>query len=299
VNRFAKLLLISIAATFAAFSPARAADLILQPSDPYVEAEIGGVLLKLKVVLDHAPGITLNPDAAARAGLGRGDGIWVEQIGPVKLRGRQAQLRFLVAGVPAEAKVRWHGGPAATDADGHISIDTLPFDSVTLERRRAGPQERDLAFETKLHHNHGVHIRFLAGRRRIAARLSFSRVRTSAPAAAGAALAAVYGGALDPEKSYEEISLGVARPVWPLRLQRPVRLGGLAIPAIMVRASDFRGKHRLERRPDPAEEEIVVRGERRSQDALYRITVGLDVLGRCSAATYVRATGALRLRCAP
>ena len=299
MNRLAKLLLLIIAATLVAFSPARAADLILRPSDPYVEAEIGGVPLRLKVVLDHAPGITLNSDAAARAGLERGDGAWVEQIGPVKLRGRQAHLRFLVAGAPAEAKVRWHGRPTANDADGHISIDTLPFDSVTLERRRPEPQERELAFETKLHHNHGLHIPISAGRRRIAVRLSFSRARTSAPAAAGAALAAVHGGALDPEKSYEEIALGVARPVWPLRLERPARLGGLAIPVIMVRASDFRGKHRLERRPDPAEEEIVVRGERRSQDALYRITVGLDVLGRCSAATYVRATGALRLRCAP
>jgi hypothetical protein len=299
VNRLAKLPIIIIAAMLAAFSPAGASDLILDASNPYVEAEIGGVPMRLKVVLDHAPGISLNPDSAARAGLGRGDGAWVEQIGPVKLRGRQAELRLLIAGAPAEAKVRWPDRPTSVDADGEISIDALPFDSVTLERRRAAPQERELAFQTKLHDNHGVHIPFLAGRRRIAARLSFARTRTSAPAAAGAAIAAVHGGALDPEKSYEEIRLGVARPVWPLRLERPIDLGGLAIPLIMVRASDFRGKHRLQRRPEPAAEQIVVTGERSSQDALYRITVGLDVLGRCSAATYVRATGALRLRCAP
>lgn len=299
MTKAAKLLLLFLAPALAAFSPASAADLVLDGSAPLIQAEIGGVPLRLKVVLDHAPGITLNPDAAARAGLGKGEGEWVERIGPVKLRGRFANLSLVIAGVPAEASVRWPERPSSTDADGEISIDSLPFETVALKRREAAPGEREFAFQTKLHANHGVHIPFLAGRRRIAARLSFSRARTSAPAAAGAAIAAVHGGALGPEKSYEEIRLGVARPVWPLRLERPLQIGALAVPLIMVRASDFRGKHRLERRPEPSLEQIVVTGERRSQDALYRITIGLDVLGRCSAATYSRATGVLRLRCAP
>jgi hypothetical protein len=41
----------------------------------------------------------------------------------------------------------------------------------------------------------------------------------------------------------------------------------------------------------------VVTGKTPSQPPLYRITVGLDVLERCSSATYTRATGELRLRC--
>lgn len=299
MDKLAKLLLLPIAAALTAFSPARASDLLVPASAPYVEAQIGGVALRLKVVLDHAPGISLNPDAAARAGLGRGDGAMVEKIGPVKLRGRYADVRLLLAGAPAEVKVRWHDSMASTDADGLVSMDSLPFDSVTVERRAARPQERDLVFETKLHDNHGVYIPVLTGRRRIAVRLSFSRPRTTSPAAAAAAVAAVHGGALDPEKSHEEIALGVMRPVWPLRLERPLEFGGLAVPVIMVRASDFRGKHRLQRRPEPASEQIVVTGERSSQAALYRITVGLDVLGRCSAATYARATRLLSLRCAP
>lgn len=296
--QFFRRLLLLVAATVAAASPASADDLVLGASSPYVDAVIGGVALRLKVKLDHAPGILLNPDAAARTGLGRGDGRWVQQIGPVKLRGHHAEVRLLLGGAPAKADVRWHDRAVSTEADGEVSIDALPFERVTLERSRPGPQERDFDFATKLHDNHGLYVPLRVGGRRVAARLSFSNARTSAPAAAAAAIAVVHGGALEPEKSYEEISLGVMRPVWPLRFERPLAVGGLDVPLIMVRGSDFRGKHRLQRRQQPAAEQIVVTGERRSQDALYRITIGLDVLGRCSSATYVRSTGALRLRCA-
>jgi catechol-2,3-dioxygenase len=67
----------------------------------------------------------------------------------------------------------------------------------------------------------------------------------------------------------------------------------------MARTSDFRGKHKLTGTAERAREgEILVTGRLPSQDPLYRMTLGLDVLERCSAATYVRATGELRLRCA-
>ena len=298
-NRCPRLKLVLLTVALAGSAPAAAADLVLRAaSGPYVDAVIGGTRLRLRVELDHAPAVTLNPDAAARAGL-QGDGKWLEQIGPVKLRGRKQDLRLLIEGTPAEAEVRWHDRKVAADADGQVSIHALPFDSVTIERREAGPGEREVALQTKVHDNHGVYVPVLAGRRKIAVRLSFSRPRTSAPAAAGAALAQVHGGMLEPRKSYEEISLGVMRPVWPMQLATPLRFGGLAVPLLMVRASDFRGKHRLQRRQEEGMEGIVVTGERRSQDALYRITVGTDVLGRCSAATYSRASGVLRLRCAP
>jgi hypothetical protein len=68
----------------------------------------------------------------------------------------------------------------------------------------------------------------------------------------------------------------------------------------MVRTADFRGDHKLalaatQVRPD----EIVVAGKKPSQEPLYRITVGLEALGRCSAATYARQARQLALRCLP
>jgi hypothetical protein len=292
-----------VAAAFLALaaSPAAAQTLVLDAATgPYVEAVVNGVPLRLRVDFDLLPDISLNPEAAARAGLGNGEGRWVQRIGPVRLRGRTMRTDLTLAGVKARTMIRWHARPVPVGADGLVSIHALPFDEVTVERRPAGPGERDIAFETRIDDNHGLFLPVAVGSRRIAARLSFFRPRTTAPAAAAAVIAQRHGGAIDTAPGgAEEVTLGVFRPVYLLELQSPLAVGALSVPRIMVRTADFRGGHRLVRRDGAdAGEAIVVTGERRSQESLYRITLGLDVLDRCSAATYRRLARTLVLRCA-
>jgi hypothetical protein len=282
-------------------APAAAADLVLSAAEgPYVEAELNGVRLRLKVEFDLLPDITLNPAAAARAGLAP-KGRWIQQIGPVKLRGRTARVPLTLAGVPIESGVRWQQRDAVAGADGLVSIHVLPFDSVTIERRGVGGGggEREIVLQARVHDGHGVFVPVPVGGRRIAARLSFSRPRTTAPAAAVAVIARHHGGTLGTERGVEEIGFGVMRPVRPFRLARPLPVGALSVPAMMARTADFRGDHKLALpRPEGEDGEIVVAGQTPSQDSLYRITLGLDVLGRCSAASYSRASRTIRLRCA-
>jgi hypothetical protein len=96
-----------------------------------------------------------------------------------------------------------------------------------------------------------------------------------------------------------EIGHGVVRPVRRFRLVQPLRIGNLAIESLLARTSDFRGDHKLILPgATAAPGEILVTGKNKSQFPLYRITVGLDVLERCSAATYRRALAQIRLRCA-
>jgi hypothetical protein len=222
------------------------------------------------------------------------------RIGPVRLPGRRMEADLTLAGVKTRTLLRWLDRDVVEGADGLVSVHALPFESVAIERRTAAPGERELILETRNHDSHGVHMPVAIGGRRIAARLSFSRTRTTAPAAAAAVIIGGHGGAVSTEPGgTEEISLGIHRPVYLLELERPLALGALAVPRIMVRAADFRGRHRLARRSEAQSgDAIVVMGARDSQEALYRITIGLDVLDRCSAATYRRASGELRLRCA-
>ena len=265
---------------------------------PHVEAVVNGVPLRLRVEFDLLPGITLNPDAASRAGLFPGEGTWTERIGPITLRGHRMKSRLALAGIETRENIRWRDSPAAIGADGVVSVHSLPFDSVTVERSAGVQGERELSFPTRLHDNHGIHYRLRVGRRRIAVRFSFSRPRTTAPAAAAAIVAEQQGGRLDHERGLEEIAPGVERPVRKLRFDRPLAFGGLSLPSLMARTSDFRGEHGLAWAERPSDDgEIVVNGQVESQEALYRITLGLDVLGRCSAATYRRAAGEIRLRC--
>jgi hypothetical protein len=217
----------------------------------------------------------------------------------VRLRGRFASPVIGIGGQQVRAKVYWLDADVASDADGIITPHLLPFDSVTIERRPPDPDEREMAFSSRIHDNHGIHVPVRIGARRIAVRFSFFRPRTIAPTAAAAVIAREQGGELEEGKRLEEISFGVKRPARPLLLARTLRIGDLEISRLMARTSDFRGKHRLTEAAERAREgEILVTGRLPTQDPLYRMTLGLDVLERCSAAIYVRATGELRLRCA-
>ena len=283
-----------------AAAPASGADLVLEAASGHiVEADVNGVPLRLKVELDHGEGIDLNPAAAARLALGRGDGRHVETIGPVKLRGRFAERVVRFAGGAVKASLRWHDRDVAAGADGTVSPHVLPFDTVTLRRRVSSAGEREVAFSTRFHWNHGIHVPVPVGRYRISARFSLDRPRTTAPAAAAAAISGHQGGALGEERGMEDISAGVLRPVRPLRLERPLRVGGFEISRLMARPSDWRGKHSLAVPGTAARGgEIVVTGQRPGQEALYRVTIGLDVLGGCSEAVYSRHAGRLSFRCA-
>lgn len=296
----ARWFLPAAALLLAAIVPARAADLVLDATNgPYVEARINGVPLRIRVDFDHGRSLTLNPDAAARAGLGNGQGRWIQIIGPVRLRGRFAEIPVALAAQATRAKVNWQEVPVATDADGVVTPYLLPFDRVILERSPARAGERDIVLASRIHDNHGIHVPVRIGKRRIAARLSFHRPRTTAPAAGAAVIMGAQGGALGSVKSLEEIGFGVKRPARPLRLDRALRIGELTITRLMARSADFRGKHKLALPVAPAaNSDILVTGRLPSQGPLYRITIGLDVLERCSAVSYVRSTGEIRLRCA-
>lgn len=284
-----------------AASPASGANLVLNATGGHiVAAEVNGVPLRLKVDLDHSSGVTLNPSAAERAGLGRGEGRWVQVIGPVKLRGRFSETRLMVAGQTFSAKVRWFDREVAAGADGTITPHLLPFENVTLQLRPTSGAERESTLATKFHDNHGIHVPVRIGRYRIAARFAPDRPRTTAPAAAAAVLGLSHNGFLEENGSTEEIDAGIRRPVWPLRLEQPLRIGQFEISVLMARTSDWRGDHHLPPTQASADaRELVVTGERPSQDALYRITIGQDVLHRCSSVTYSRPAARLTFRCRP
>jgi hypothetical protein len=284
---------------FVAAEPARARDLVLDAGAPFIDAEINGVRLRLKTDFDHSLTIRLNPEAAARARLGRGKGSWTEIVGPIRLRGRTITIPAAIAGTSVQSEVNWNDRQASRDADGTISPHLLPYDNVTIQRRRPVAGEQLVSLPAALHDNHGLHMPLRLGERRIALRFSLVRQRSIATAAAAAVIAKHHGGMLGESKSSEEIVFGVARPVRPLTLDRPILLGPLEVRVLMARPADYRGKHDLPAIADVrAREGIVVTGRRPSQDPMYRVTLGLDVLGRCSAVTYRRAERQLRLRCA-
>jgi hypothetical protein len=279
-------------------APARAADLTLEKASAYlIPVEINRQQLRLRVDLAASGYIILNPAAARRVGLG---GSFVRSqtfVGPHRLVGGSNGTRINVAGTQLRERVAFFDRNVVDDADGLISPELLPYDTVTFQV--AAPNSSDRTFEIPLFFSKGAGLvhRYAVGQDVIGVDFSPVRPTSIATAAAGALLAAQHGGSWSGEIDQQVISFGIERPVRAMSLERPLMLHGLDVRRFLVRTSDHRGAHTL---PSDAPEdagEIVVTGRSRQQPSTA-LTIGLDRLSSCSSLTYRKATRLLILRCA-
>jgi hypothetical protein len=107
---------------------------------------------------------------------------------------------------------------------------------------------------------------------RIFVEFSLLQPHSLATASAGALIAASHGGEWTGEARPALIKFGIERPIRPMRLARPLEIGGFALPALHVRTGDHRGNFQLppDAAPPPSSEagqdpdEIVVTGNVRA-----------------------------------
>ncbi len=270
----------------------------LDANRPYVTAAINGELFRLRVDLDAQGSVVLNREAARRTDFQRGGSVTMN-IGPVKFTGRFAPATLALEGRQVPVQVKWFVRRAASDADGIISPALLPFESVTVAYDVPKAPSRRLSFSTSLEDEAGLHIRMPVGSQIVKVRFS-PRGETVATAAAGAVIAGSQDGAWGGDQRRLEIGYGIARPVRPLVLAKPLQVGHLSVYRILVRLADFAGRHELpeEGNADGSPDEIVVQARRPTQSAVYRATIGRETLGSCYAATLFAATDSLILACA-
>ena len=278
---------------------ARAADLTLDSSSGYtIPVQINGHALRLRVDLSASGYVLLNPDAAARAGLG---GSMVRSrtlVGPHVLRGSSNAVRLTIAGTELRERVAWFDRPAVEGADGVISPEVLPYDNIILQLAPEQPGQRDYEIALSFTKSAGLFLPYSVQGHTTGVDFSLFRPRSIATAAAGAVIATENGGTWSGETSEEMISFGIARPVRPMHLERPLLLGGIALPDLVVRTADHRGNFALPSDQEADSGEVVVTGQTRSrQRASLSLTIGLDRLGSCTSATYRKAGRLLRLRC--
>ncbi|WP_203308976.1 hypothetical protein [Sphingomonas beigongshangi] len=127
--------------------------------------------------------------------------------------------------------------------------------------------------------------------------------RTLATAGAAVRIARHNDGTLSGEAVSTEIRFGIERPVRTMTLARPLAIGPLAIDRLGVRIAD-NGKADAIREADSGPvktdpDEIVVTASGKKRD-LRRdvVSLGADVLARCSSIVFDRAAAVIRLTCA-
>lgn len=122
---------------------------------------------------------------------------------------------------------------------------------------------------------------------------------TMATAGAGIRIAEAQGGMVGGQPFITEIVFGIARPVRRMTLARPLVVGPLSLDRLGVRTNDHGNASTIadaDAPPDP--DEIVVVGRRRTDWHRDVLSLGADVLGRCSELVFDKRAREIRLTCA-
>lgn len=279
--------------------PAAAADLVVERAANFtIGATINGQPVRLRVDPETSGYIILNQATVRRLGLRRSLLGSATRIGPVRLTGGSKVAEVAIGGVTGDRRLVWlEDREAIEGADGLIGPSDMPFGRVTFNL--GAPREGEAAFVLPMAYErsfglyHGMRI----GQHDFRFQFSLTKPFTLATAGAGAALAGLQDGAWTGEAVDQVIELGVVRPVRPLRLARPLPVGGRFLLAdLRVRTGDNRGNLALPSEPDADPDEVVVTGRSR-QRAAFVVHVGLDRLEACSSLVWDNRTRQLTLNC--
>jgi hypothetical protein len=309
LGKAAIALVLAVLATAAA-SPAGAAELVLDRASGFiVTVVVNGVPLRLRADPAASGLVILNPDSVRRAKIqpemvhGRPGipGLFVRtsyaRIGPVSLTGRTGWFNARIGGQPLALRAIWFDRAAIEDADGLISIASLPYDSVTFRLAPVREGEREIVIPVDFVTELGLYHPYPLGGRAIPIQFSLWKPASIGTAAAGALIARGQGGAWHGGSDRRPMSFGILRPVRPMTLVRPLDLDGLRIREFLVRTADFGGGYALPADSDSDPDEIVVTAERALQQARLGLVLGADQFAACSSLRYERAAGRLVLSC--
>ncbi|QCB41290.1 hypothetical protein E5673_02845 [Sphingomonas sp. PAMC26645] len=202
------------------------------------------------------------------------------------------------------ADPRWVGRPYADVGDGSIGPASLPEPVVRilLNAPRAG--ERTVALPMVdggglLGKLSGTFAQITIGGQPIRVRFDPYHPRTTVTANAATLIAQAQRGTLVGLTAPVEIAFGIARPVRTMTLATPLLVGPLALSSLGVRTTDVGSAAAIPDAdaPPPDPDEIVVIAKGKRDASRDRLTIGADLLDRCSSIVFDKPAKQIRLTC--
>jgi hypothetical protein len=273
-------------------------------ADGIVPATVNGVPGRIRIDPAVPSLALLSTRWANEAQLRPGPFAFGMMVGPQQVDGVTAVGRIGVGdgGEVRRRRIGWTRLPYTEAADGVIGPGGVPQNVIRFVLGPSQPGERTVALpladEGGMFGGWGHSYALIElGGERLRVRFDPHHPRTLATAGAGVRLAQAFDGRVAGEVEPVTIAFGIARPVRTLRLGRPLQIGPLAIAELGVRTSDFGSAGSIrEEGGDP--DEIVVTADRRRDTDRDRITIGADLLSRCSAIVFDKRRREVRLTCA-
>jgi len=202
------------------------------------------------------------------------------------------------------ADPRWVGRPYADVGDGSIGPASLPEPVVRILLNAPRVGERTVALPMVdggglLGKLSGTFAQITIGGQPIRVRFDPYHPRTTVTANAATLIAQAQRGTLAGLTAPVEIAFGIARPVRTMTLATPLLVGPLAVSSLGVRTTDVGNAAAIPEAeaPPPDPDEIVVIAKGKRDASRDRLTIGADLLDRCSTIVFDKPAKQIRLTC--
>lgn len=198
----------------------------------------------------------------------------------------------------------WVGRAYATVGDGSIGPGSLPEPVVRIALRAPRAGERTVALPMVdggglFGRLSGVFAQIVIGGQPVRVRFDPYHPRTTVTANAASLIAEAQRGTLTGTAEPVEIAFGIVRPVRTMTLATPLAVGPLLLSTLGVRTGDVGSAAAIPEAdaapPDP--DEIVVTAKGKRDPKHDRLTLGADLLDRCSEIVFDRPAKQVRLTC--
>lgn len=220
------------------------AELVVAP-ETLVDATLEGKPVKLAILSGGPDRFIVNAATAERIGLkpalfvGRAN---LNVAGRREFEGKNRPAAFVIGGTAHKGRVLWFPQAPPVRGDGSIGPWGLAQPRVTFTFGDAGAAGEQARSDFPLFGNISNYSLTVYREATFGTSVEFDLDSPSlypiASAAAGGAIAQVYGGALSGPSWDVELLFGVKRPVRLLTLDRPFRIGPLSFTKIAVRVRD-------------------------------------------------------------
>lgn len=281
-------------------------ELIARPGD-LVQTTIEQVPAKLRIVSGGPDRLLLNADFVVQSGIKPAPILGNANLniaGKRAFKGKNRPLDFTIAGLAHKGRAFWFFDAPAMPGDGSVGPWALPQSRITLQfgATDASSQRHDFPLFGGINSSSVTIYKEGSFGMAIGFDLDDPTAQPVASAAAGAAIARVYGGTLSGATWDVEILLGVKRPVRLMTLQRPLMIGPLAISQIAVRVRDrIDAAGRGAPIPDDSEDpsEILVSAKKKGPGPAFTLSIPRATLAGCSRLTFDKVAARIELWCKP
>ena len=266
-----------------------------------LSARVNGVAVQMRVDPAGTAMPIIDDAAATRAGLKAGMIGIGYAVGSQKVVGRTALAPIDVGGGPAKHRIGFAPRRFAGAVEGTIGPAGLPEQIVRFRLHAPRSDERTITLpmgdQGGLAANWAERFAVvMVGGAPMRIRFDPYHSRTLATAGAAARLATTNAGTMTGVTGKAEIAFGIERPVRDMALGTPLQVGPLSIARLGVRTGDFgstAGVPTAQADPD----EVVVTAKREHDPRTDRISIGSDLLDRCSSILFDSARKQIALTC--